>query len=422
MMKCQIKAAVVVLGVLFSFCMCLNAFALSKGYSLGPIKIKPSIDVSVEYNSNVELKQNDKEDDFIYRVTPGIDLSFGSDILKRQTRRLYFNTTYNAGYSHIPGKDHEITHTVGSVVRYNFSPLTSIGVHNTYRETPIDIYGGKPDDEYEYNTATASLKHQFSPRLTSEVFYTNSFYDSGTTETYDKYEDDIYGIGIDYRLSRKMNARLDLSQGERDFDKTEANVKNYDIQTANLGINYDLTKRTTMGVSVGYSERDYSIRETDDTEDIIYGASLTSRLTNFSTLRLDYSYSVLDTYNYPDPLGFITPFNRQIDVATGLDQQYKYIDVNRVGASLLYNLGERDTINLTGVYMKSEASAHLGLGDTIRRNNNLDEEAYLASLGYAHKFTRWLSLGTTVSYGNRKSNIRNDYDYIAIAFNTKLAF
>jgi len=414
------KIGCILIGIItLSLIFVTYSFAISKSINLGPFKIRPSLDISVEYNSNYELKESDEEEDFIYHITPGLGISFGSDILRRQTKRLYFDTNYSVEYLKYPGGDDHFLHSIGGVLRYNISPITSIGISDTFRQAPSDIIGGVVDDDYDHNTATASLTHLFGRRLAASLGYTQENYDDDTGDEYADYETDKPFLNLSYTMSPKTKVKLNSNYTDKDFDDTED--KDYDGYDVNLGIERKVTSRSTLGLNAGYVERDYS-DDTADTDDVTWGASLTTNLPRLSVLKVNYTYSIQDTYYSKSDLFELTSFTHERDTATSLDQLYKYIDTHHIGATLYYNLTGKNTLIFDAAYMQSDAPSSAGLGDTAHRTNDLDEEAYTFGVGLNRKFNRYITAGLKTSYGDRESNVRSDYDYWSASFVTKLSF
>jgi len=424
------SAKLIFIGIIFTALFLIStsvSFAVSRTYSIGPLKVKPALEISAEYNSNAELKSGGEDDELVANVIPSIGLSFGSDILKRDTRRLYFDTNYSTEYRKITGGDNQFFHNIDGVLRYNISPITSIGISDRYTVGPTGPSDN--DREYNHNSATGSIKHLFGNRLAVTAGYTMDNYDEETGDEYSDYEDEIPFVGINYKFSPKTTFTLDGSYIDRDFDNVSN--KDYDGYDANFGIQRRLTSRSTVGLNVGYVERDYTedsleAQPNDDIEDITYGATFTSNLTNLSVLKVNYTHAIQDTYyRMANLVGFVSPvasFNREKGYVTSLDQQYKAIDTDHIDATLYLNLNEKNALFLDGAYMESSAASSLGIGDATHTGNDLDEEAYVIGAGYNRKLNQYLTLGLKSAYGERESNVRGDYDYWAVSFVTKLAF
>ncbi len=145
----------------FSLCLLVTLAFLFVPGTYAKVTIKPSLGVSMGYTTNIDLKTNDTKSARVIRIEPGISL-------RVPLKKAYFETDYRYGYVNLQGGEDTSTHQLKGLFRYNFSPLTSIGVTRSLQKSEIASPGTAT---YELNNTSVSLKKQFGPRLVASLGY-----------------------------------------------------------------------------------------------------------------------------------------------------------------------------------------------------------------------------------------------------------
>jgi uncharacterized protein (PEP-CTERM system associated) len=141
-----------------------------------------------------------------------------------------------------------------------------------------------------------------------------------------------------------------------------------------------------------------------------------------STLDLSYAYTVEDTF-YIQPITK-SPFARNVSILSSIDRYYKYMTVSRFGATWDYNLSEKNSLSFGAAYQMSDADtkaslSNIGQTAPVKR---LSEDEYTLGVGYTHRFTRYFATTLKYTYGDRSSNVREDYDYSFVSMDMNLSF
>ncbi len=393
-----------IIGIAIIILLAMPLAVFAEGFIETKMRVRPTLGVSTEYTTNLDLNSKEGKDGIIYRVTPGLSFQFPLE-------RTYIEASGDVTYSHAESGDETTSGHTRGLLRYNLSNSTSLGISHDY--TRGELYG-VTSDTYDLHTTNAMIKHLLGPRLALSLGATAEDYenDIGKKSVYTDYKDYSGNAAIDYKLSKMTTLTLSGEVGERDYKDTE--TKDYDSWSGILGISNRITPRITLGLSGGYTERDYELG--DDAEEYIYGGNIGVRLSNFSTLAINYDYSIQDTF-YSREKDLKTFGDRDAGLLDLLHEEYKYTKTHRAGVNLAYNFTDKDTFNLGGGYSKSKSDQNLG-----SQTNKLDEKNYFTGIGLSHKFTRWLALNAGFVYGERTSNVRNKYDYKTYTAGLSLAF
>lgn len=399
---------VLIIGIIFilSLPMVASAVELGKEFVVTNLRIRPSIDVSGEYQTNVDLTTNDEKGSWVMRVIPGLSLQIPTD-------RAFLGLEGDATYLNVEkGHDTWTGHTRG-LLRYNLDNNTSIGASHDF--TRGELYGAGSGEKYDLHQSNAMFKHQLSPILALTLSGTKEDYKNKlrTASVYTDYEDSSGGATIDYKLNRMSSISLGGSYVKRDYKDTAD--KDYDAINYSLGISNKVTPRITVGLNGGMTDRDYDIGE--DAKEITYGGNIGVRLSNFSTLNVNYAHSIQDTFVSSEALALKTRFDSYSTLIGLLDEEYRYAETDQTGVNLSYNFTDKDNLSLGAGYIRSTSGQNIPATKT-----KLDEENYFGGIDYSHKFTRWLSLGFKLVYGERKSDVRNKYDYQIASAGLRLSF
>jgi long-subunit fatty acid transport protein len=264
------------------------------------------------------------------------------------------------------------------------------------------------------NTATAEIKNQAGPRLSTGLKYIFQTYQGPGGEMFTDYKDHGGVLSADYRLTPITTLTPSVSFNRRQFQHEEADdSKDYKSYGGSIGISQQLFTRLTGSINGGYVQRDYDQSGIPKEKSATYGAGLAARLTEFSKLDINYQHDIKDTFYALDNSVLLanSPFLLNEAIATLVSTNYRYIETDRIVSNLAYNLTDKDTVNVGFTYLWANSGTENLLPGSPVQDEDLDEKTYTVGLGYSRKLTKWVSLDLNSVYGSRKSNLRGDYDY-----------
>jgi len=215
-----------------------------------------------------------------------------------------------------------------------------------------DLWGMQSGSNFNLYQAEAMLKHQFSSRTDAtllgdyEKYNTNIKNPNEGNNGFTDYKQYGTGFVIDETLSPMTTASLTGNFKKRNYPETKE--KTYTESIGKVGLSQKITPRISAGVNGGYSYRSYNVGAAARTP--VYGADLDAILSNFSTLHINYTHEINDTF-YPKDAAIINnPFPYDETESNLLNENWKYMKTDRVGLNLDYRLTEKDSINL-GVHV-----------------------------------------------------------------------
>ncbi len=372
------------------------------------VTVKPSLGLSTGYTTNIDFKSGGTKSSRVIRVEPGISLMV-------PLKKAYFQTDYRYGYVNLQDGENTGTHQVRGLLRYNFSPLTSIGVSRSFQKSEIAFPGTAT---YKLNTTSVSLKKQFGSRLITSFGYSKEDYNDPSSDLFSDYKNNMSSLGIDYRFSSKFTGTLGFSTGNKDFGKT--GLKDYDVRNYSIGLRRRVGSKLTISGNVGHTSRDYE--SGSDFDSYTYGLGLKQVTGKRSTLDISYAHTVEDTfYSQPTPESL---YARNISILSNIDRYYKYMTVQRLGGTWIYNLSEKNSLSFGAAYQTSKANTkaslyNIGQTATLKK---LSEDEYTLGVGYTRRFTKYFATTLKYVYGSRDSNVRGNYDYNFVSLDMNLSF
>jgi len=398
------------------------------------MKFTPRINVSEEYNDNIDLDRRDKEDDWITTIGPGfsflmetnnldVDLDYSlnlryykdntdenqndfMDIQRAQgTATLFpgdpFTVVANANVSTVIVDEREATSDENSFVNRALMYDLSINPNYNWRITSTlnaslgylyhfvnyqqlgtweSTRGYENDDapsEWQEHVVNFDLNKQFGPRTSCGISY--AFTDHQYSDNNED-EEDFQRHDISANLEQKIGSRLtlNLSGGVNFFDLDESGSDNGNVWS--VTIDYIVSDRLNMGLYYG---RDYSvsvdrgISESDDARaTITYQDRLNVSLEGFAR-KSKYGEEGIEFHNAADT---------EDQSIGGLLQ-------------LSYPLGKRFTINFDTDYTYWEFKPD---------NEKVDRYAFAGSIDY--NLLRNLDISLSYTYRINDSNMdENDY-------------
>jgi len=268
--------------------------------------------VEEEYDDNIFLTETNEQDDFIYTISPGVNLSYltptGEIELDYEFRRNLYSDFSELDYS---------AHRARAVARKDFTSWFSGGISELFirDEDPIELTGieefespsirqGKRDrytrnivepevvfrfgenrsiqvgyrnmilrndreDEADQdeNAGNVLLTYFFNIRNGIEIFYEHidKKYDVTIPPTDDRdFDGDTIRGQYIHNFDPKTSVFVEYEYRYRDFDRELPSWPDYEIYTPSLGFSRDLYENVNLSASAGYTLRDAEGRKDEE--------------------------------------------------------------------------------------------------------------------------------------------------------------
>ena len=235
--------------------------SLAKYLNLGPVSVRPHLNVSANYDDNLTLKDGPELEDFIWRISPGALFGMGEFRDKGNYVTLDYTPTaaFYTKYSEYSSLDHLVDFNVG----WKMSKLT-LGVGQSY-----EISNGKQIEasafveQESYVTKLTSL-YEISEKTSAELNGRQMLIDS--TERVIKGPDnqlntinqwEIEGWG-NYKQSDKLTLGAGVILGWRDIVghtspsvQDEVDTPNQTFQQIGVRSSYEVSEKIDVSGSVG---------------------------------------------------------------------------------------------------------------------------------------------------------------------------
>jgi len=396
--------AICTIAALIALCLAIPAFGAQ-------ITFSPRLTLSEEYTDNVNRTRENREEDFIFRISPGATLGIIG-------RRSGLSLSYDPSYSDYKNNTdlNQWSHTAGLNAYAQFTENTRGFLDNSfiYTEDPgldTSASGRTGRDPYFNNTTTIGVTSQFGANDSWTLQYTHSEYREDTDLADDS---TTYNprFTLAYWFTSRWGFDTELSYTKAEFEITEDYHRTY----GDGRLLYNYSRRTNWFLRYAHSMIDY----VEDTEDYdIY----------YSSIGFDYTYDE-NTFlsmqvgplirNYEDrseeygATAFIEglktwPFRRgsvSLNLSNGLD--YDEASTDNLGLNYYTQVGGSANYQFT---------QKLGwdLNASYRYNLYVDEEPerydnnYTAGTGLNYRIVYWCNVRLNYSYFNRQSN--DDYDF-----------
>lgn len=392
----------------------------------------PRASITQEYNDNIDLDRNNKQDDFITTVTFGGTL----ELLGQMSG---MRLSYDPGYSFYADNDEfdSWRHNFLGSAWHNFSRETRLDLANyfLYSKDPLDdrdvedergniiVQGDdrrRERDTFYRNQATARLSHQFGPEnstfaqfthgLTkyddpaeedSQEFtpsagvtywfnswtgmelgaeYTRGIYDEDTSSDFNNY---LGRLRLNQRISPRFGVFGEYRHIYRDFDDNDVVADedlDYMVYAPSTGVFYQFDPTLTASLGVGYFYQ--QIEDGDDEQGPFLSADI-NKLWDYQRWNVrTRATSGIDSQDFSgDSQGF-----------------ERYAQAEIIG---LYNF-TRDFFG--------DCSLRYRYSDYINSEDDELDHRYTAGAGLGYRVTRWMTLRLAYEF-NKLDNINGTDDY-----------
>jgi len=360
-------------------------------FKLGPVLIRPRVQVSEQYDSNIYYRDRDVVDDLITRVSPGVNFYVGrpeenhisltytldspfyakNDQLDNLNHTFTLEPRWHGARLDVHGTDsfQVLNSVLGGIylvaanqslernvtandytVQYRISPKTLVYARGAYNAT--DWASGTYLQDYNTLTGTGGFGFQALPKV---VFFGEGYY--GQTAT---------------NPNRPSNTN----------DVFSMKGPHMTFTGAYLGARGDFTPKLTGEVKVGYEFREFS-NGAEVPGGLVAGVSLTHRLNERTTTRLSYL--------------------RQSVVSVEYNAQTYDLDAINLQFSRAFGAAGKWTANATG-----SVGSYTYSGNVFA---NRQDFLYTWGLGLSYAIQEWMKAGFAYDFTKFESNYPGAVDY-----------
>lgn len=282
------------------------AHAAGNGFDLGPLRVMPTVGLSIGYDNNVALTADREVDAIVTRLSPGVRIEAGDE-------RSKFNGTLTGDFGRFDGSsidnyiDYGLTGewVYSPVVRHAFSLDAGWrhghdGRGTAAREGELALLPLDPD---EYDRSEFGGRYRFGApgargRLEFEARHMDVGYDNNRIYTRFRDRSDVtLGGAFYWRLAPKTSAVLRLDQIEASYD--DATLDNTE-QHQYIGLEFDATAKTSGTLLIGRVDKDFDDPTRADFSGTSWRAGLAFKPRTYSVIELSTGRETDETNGYGD--------------------------------------------------------------------------------------------------------------------------
>ena len=357
------------------------------GIRLGSFVLRPSLEVTETYDSNVFATNTDPRDDVVTNINPNVSLT--SDWANHELRfEADLDQSLYARHDDENATDWRTAVSGRLDVLRNTSLRGSLAYATLSEERGATDAVGNAAEPTVFTEAVASigLRQTFN-RLSGDISasYTELDFDDtpliggGVSDNDDRDRSLLeVAVEIGYELVADTVVFLRGTYNTRDYDQTPPTValnRDSDGYQIVAGSRFELGSLARGEVFAGYQEQSFDDPVFAPASGIAYGASVDWFVTPLTTLRFSADSSIEDTSS-----GSASSFER-MQAGIGIDHEF------------MRNL---------------VASADIAYAEENFQGSNRKDEIYVYDLGINYLIDRHFSVGAFVGYEERDSNLVGD--------------
>ncbi len=260
---------------------------IPEGIRVGDFRVHPSLELSTEWNDNVNLTPRDETEDFLYMISPGISVALPG-------RQYALLLGYRADFLRYREQNqlNETHHSLVADAKAAFPGGLTFVASDSFKRT--SDFAGFPVPELTQrvdrneNTFKVGAEYPLGQRIALGLDY-NFFWVDYLPHDFDNLDrqEHLAGFTLFYRILPKTSIlgeynyqairyRLDDVAQDRDSDANKFKV----------GIKGDVTAKTTLLAKIGWESRDYKNPEREDFEGLTVEVEALYTYREASQLRL----------------------------------------------------------------------------------------------------------------------------------------
>ena len=347
------------------------------GIQAGPLRIKPSVEVTYGSDSNVLLTPEDaEEDDTFYTLYPRVvlDLPYAGHVFM-----LDYGIKFRR-YSEFDSEDVDLQNLEFDGL-INVSSQLKFRLMDHYRELSGETEEIVGRVEFSRNIAEAKGMYQLNSKLSFEGTYANSTHDYEDAALIGRTESQ-YGGAVVYNLYEKWGALFELTHGEVDIDDT-ANDASYNRFL--VGARGSFTPKLTGKVRLGWESREYD-GDREDTDYAYLSGEVIHEIASDMKLQVGATKELIESIAY-------------------MGSAYT---ATQGRARLTKDFADRITIILSGYFQTNDYETPVLRGAELM---DREDDIWQAELGVEYELNRWAHIIASVEHKNNDSNFdENDYE------------
>lgn len=256
----------------FTIAMCslFCGLVVSQSVCFARVEVHPRLTLREEYNDNIYLEANNKNDDYITTVAPGLGVQL-------ETMPLNLFLDYSLEYRKYQNNDSEDETRLSDIQRglalARIFPDQEFQINLTQEFTRVPIDNRLPSNTANTLVNKTSLSrsvvqprwhHRFSPTfdLFLDYQYENWVYQSDLG-------DDLEGQSVNGALIKKISPRLSLLVGGKGGTYNSKFTLDYDQVTGFAGLSVQLTPALSLDAVGGHTWINFKGWNTSDEEDVV---------------------------------------------------------------------------------------------------------------------------------------------------------
>jgi hypothetical protein len=404
--------------VIISFFMPVIAFA-AEGDFLS--KFHPFISVQETYNDNLNLTRDNKRDDFITTVSPGLKFS----TMDKSAEPTGIDLDYRLGlvfYNRDTDKNY-VSHNGNLFAKYNTKEHWSFSIRDSFTrsdEPRESQYFTAPEESqyvlatrhdrrvYWRNVVAPNVEYRFGREDKVGINYRNNIY-RGLTEDVENSREDYVNPYIDFWFNQNNGIRLEYGYTKGDFETSP----DFSGHKGILRYTYRFNPRTSTFLEYDYSRKNFDISTSDyDVHEGYLGITHKFSAVFNGEAQAGYFAQRRDTgsnnegFSYKGSLSYLqklTTFGMRVQGGYTEDyftsENLGFNKYHRVTGFVRHSLTPRFSIGANG---------NLERADFVTQNH-VD---WIWGVGGTASYLpfKWLSLSLDVSHRQRTSNV-DVYDY-----------
>jgi hypothetical protein len=384
------------------------AFAAGQGVQVGPMRVLPTLGVSLQRDSNVLRSAEREVSSFVTVVSPGLKVEGGSGASR-------FLFSYEGEYGRfeegsLPASDYNDHRVSASLelaatdrVRVNAGALYSRGHDRRGEGAQQGQFVSNELDEFSTTGGDVSLSYgapgargllEFAAGTSDLSYRTNRSY----TQFRDR-SNQYFGATFSWRVGGRTSLLTSVAQRSIDFDRTPAGGRNLDSSERDLmlGVQFDATGLISGRALLGRVEKDFDDSALDDFSGLAWDVGLQYKPRTYSVFDLSTQRTAEESDDIINQLAGTSFSVRRMTTLTwthGWTEQLK-----------------------TGLDIGIGSSEFREAGDSSRSLRQDDLRAYGVSASY--QFRQWLSVGASYRSYQRDSDqslLNYDQDVLLLSF------
>jgi hypothetical protein len=402
------------------------------------LSLTPNFSVTGTYTDNLFLSSNNKEDDFITVLSPGVSLEIiginsGIDI------------SYNPAYAKYQEFDENDTwrHHAELLAWNDFSRDTRMEFFNLFLRTedplgeedvliedePVvvaDTTGRTGRDKYYRNEASLSLSHQFGANDTASIEFEYGLLrnDDQTVQDNDRYAATMnVGYWLTNTFGTDLTAVFTRGEFEKPTDETGTETDDFNDWDGTIRVINQMTRRFGTFCQYNHIYRDYDGDINDDYQIYTAIAGINYEVAENLLLDLGFGYFYQEIYGdedesgfyvngYLDKIWYLKRSTIQIIGRTGIERQE--FGAENIGFQRFAEIETLADYRFTN-RISGDVSGQIRYTNQIGDNDEQDQESiekysYRFGAGLDYEMTRWMVVRLEYTFNQFDSN-NNTNDY-----------